>query len=250
MPVPLCLLCAIVGVFFLWFTKRQRAGRVLVTVGLFVLLLLGFGILPDYMLGSLERQHPQYNHRLTNEILKSENQFPLKYVVVLGGGHVRAPNMPIFSQLSTSTLARVVAGISLHRKHPGSKLVLSGGRGFDLIPDAKMMKRAALELGVAAHAIVLESQSRDTIEEVLLLKSIVRDDPFVLVTSASHMPRAMAMFKKAGLKPIPAPVDHQIKQTQVYDPGSFFPTAGNIEKAETAIHEYLGLIWGKLQRQL
>lgn len=250
MPVPLCLLCVIAGLFFLWFTKRQRAGKVLVTIGFFVLLLLSFGIIPDYMLGSLERQYPQYNQPLVNEILKSENQSPLKYVVVLGGGHILAPELPIFSQLSKSTLTRVVAGVSLYRKHPGSKLVLSGGILFDPIPEAKMMKRAAMELGVAENEIILESQSRDTIEEVLVLKSIVKEDPFILITSASHMPRAMAMFKKAGFKPIPAPVNHEVKHTQFHGSGSFFPTASNIEKAETAIHEYLGIIWGKLRGQI
>lgn len=250
MPVPLALFCSIVGLFFLWFTRRQQAGKVLVTISLFLLLFFSFGLIPNYMLGSLERQYPQYNPKVTNEILKSENQLPLKYVVVLGGGHIQDPTLPVSSQLSESSLIRVVEGVLLYRKHPGSKLVLSGGNVFDPVPEAKMMKRAAMELGAAENEIIMESKSRDTLEQVRSLKSIVKNDQFVVITSASHMPRAMAMFKKAGLKPIPAPVNHEVKKTQFHGPDSFFPSAANIENAETAIHEYLGMIWAKLRRQI
>lgn len=250
MPVPLCFLCAIAGLFLLWFTKRQRTGKILVTIGLFILVFFSFSLVPNYMLGSLERMHPIYNQGVTDEILKLENQFPLKYIVVLGGGHTWDANLPLMSQLSEHTLSRLVEGVSLHLKYPGSKLVLSGGVVLDPVSEAKMMKRAAMEFGVAENEIIVESESRDTVEQVQLLKSIVKDDPFALITSASHMSRALAMFKKAGLKPIPVPVKHEVKQSQFHGPDTFFPNAGNIEKAETAIHEFLGIIWGKLRRQM
>ncbi|MBN2255308.1 MAG: envelope biogenesis factor ElyC [Deltaproteobacteria bacterium] len=250
MPMTLCFLCGLAGLFFLWLTRRQRAGKVLITAGLLALMVLSFGAVPDYMLRSLERQYPQYNKRITNEILKSENRLPLQYVVVLGGGHIQDPDVPIFSQISTSTLARLAEGISLWRQNPGSRLVLSGGAVFDSMSEAKMMERAATELGVPPDQVILEGQSRDTIEEVRLLKSIVKDDPFLLVTSAYHMPRAMAMFKKEGIRPIPAPADYQVKQPPARSPASFFPHADNIDNAQTAIHEYLGMMWARLRGQI
>jgi uncharacterized SAM-binding protein YcdF (DUF218 family) len=250
MPLTLCFLCAFAGLCFLWLTRRQRTGKILVTAGLFILMVLSYGAIPDYMLRSLEDQYPRYDQDIALTILKSEEQLPPKYVVVLGGGHIQDPRLPILSQLSTPTLARLAEGISLWRQHPDSRLVLSGGAVFDSISEATMMGRAARQLGVAPEQMILEGESRDTIEAVRLLKSIVKDDSLILVTSAYHMPRAMAMFRKEGIRPIPAPADYRAKRSSVRSPQSFFPHAANIDHAHAAVHEYLGMMWGRLRGQI
>ena len=79
---------------------------------------------------------------------------------------------------------------------------------------------------------------------------MVRDAPFVLVTSASHMPRAMGMFRKLGMHPIPGPTGHRIKDSQGPHPSSFFPHASNLLRSETVFHEYLGMAWAKLRGQI
>jgi uncharacterized SAM-binding protein YcdF (DUF218 family) len=60
----------------------------------------------------------------------------------------------------------------------------------------------------------------------------------------------MAMFKKAGMDPIPAPTDYWVKEKQALSPGMFFPRPGNLEMAERAVYEYLGLMWAKLRGQI
>jgi len=87
---------------------------------------------------------------------------------------------------------------------------------------------------------------------MFLFKKIVGPDPFLLVTSAAHMPRSMALFRKQGMNPIPAPTGHQVKERQrgEISPGSFFPGIGELEKAEMAVYEYLGLAWVKIRGKI
>ena len=75
-------------------------------------------------------------------------------------------------------------------------------------------------------------------------------DQFILITAASHMLRSVALFKKLGMQPIPAPTDHSFKGRQMINPGVFFPSAGKIGNAERVFHEYLGLAWAKLRGQI
>jgi len=64
------------------------------------------------------------------------------------------------------------------------------------------------------------------------------------------MPRAMVLFRKAGLNPIPAPTGHLVISTPPSGRISFFPSSGNLEKSERAFYEFLGLVWAKLRGQI
>jgi len=66
------------------------------------------------------------------------------------------------------------------------------------------------------------------------------------VTSANHMPRAVAVFNKQQLNPIPAPANFLVKILPNREPKLEF-TAGNLYKTERAMYEYLGLAWYKLR---
>jgi uncharacterized SAM-binding protein YcdF (DUF218 family) len=97
----------------------------------------------------------------------------------------------------------------------------------------------------------LEDQSLDTEDEAQFIKPIVGQVPFLLVTSASHMPRAMGLFRHYGMAPIAAPTDYLSADAGVKSPLSYLPSAGNLHTAERAVYEYLGLlaarIAGKIQ---
>jgi len=171
-------------------------------------------------------------------------------VVVLGGGHTSDETLPVTSQINGSSLVRLIEGIRIYRKHQGSKLFLSGGRGFDPIPNAEVMARVAREIGIDESDIILETSSKDTKDEARIIKPVVGSDPFVLVTSASHMPRSMALFKKFEMNPIPAPTGHQVKQRQSLAPSAFFPGSGNLQNSRKALYEYLGMAWARLRGQI
>ena len=85
-----------------------------------------------------------------------------------------------------------------------------------------------------------------------MLSEKVGKKPFVLVTTASHMRRSVALFKKQGANPVPAPTGHRVKEAGDAKIGwpSFFPKSSNIEKAEALFHEQLGLIWAKWREQI
>jgi len=241
-PVSICLVLLVLGLIFLWFTRRQKTGKVLVTIGVVLLALFSYSAFSDHLLGPLEYRYPP--------VLNPAGFSDVKWVVVLGSGHISDPRLPVTGQIDESAAVRLVEGIRLHRMLPDSKLVLSGGRVFDPVPHARVMADVAAVVGVDKHHIVLQARSRDTKDEARFIRDIVGNEKFILVTSASHMPRSMAMFKKLGMDPFPAPTDHWVKERQRISPSMFFPSAGNLRKAERAVYEYLGLMWAKLRGQL
>jgi uncharacterized SAM-binding protein YcdF (DUF218 family) len=244
-PLPVSLFLALLGLGLLWFTKRQRAGRILVTLGVALVLVLSYGAVSCRLLAPLETQYATYDLAYA-----AGDQPTPQFVVVLGGGHNTDPRLPVTSQLSAATLTRLVEGIRLYRQYPESKLILSGGTVFDPVPEAETMAHLAADLGVDRQDVILESDSRDTEDEVRLIHDLVGDAPFILVTSASHMPRSMALFEAAGMSPYAAPTEHQVKGSQGASPGQFFPSAWDFYKAERAAYEYMGLAWAWLRGRL
>jgi len=239
-PVSLCIEILFVGLVLLWFTRKQRAGKVLVSLGTALLLALSYGSVCDILLKPLEYRYPPL-------LGVGEEDKEVKWVVVLGHGHKSDPTLPITSRLSKGSIARVAEGIRIHRMLPDSRLILSGSGVYDPVSNARLMADLAVSLGVDRERIILEEKSRDTEEEAEFIKGLVGKERFILVTSASHMPRSMVLFKKAGTHPIPAPAGHLVKERQGMSPAMFFPWADNLKKAERAVYEYLGILWAKLR---
>ena len=174
----------------------------------------------------------------------------VKWIVVLGGGNMSDPKIPVTSQLSEAAMVRLIEAVRLHNRIPESKLILSGGGVSGLISEAETMPRIAKAIGVNQEDLVLETDSKDTEDQARLIKPIVGNEEFILVTSAAHMPRSMALFKKLGMQPIPAPTNHLTYESQGINPGSFFPSSGGLRKVESALHEYLGLVWARLRGRI
>jgi uncharacterized SAM-binding protein YcdF (DUF218 family) len=249
LPIPLCLTISFVGLFLILFTKRQKAGKFLLSVGLCTLAILSYNPIPNYFIARLERQHHVYTSGIPVEEGAVQEHNPVEYVVVFAGGIGYDSKIPITSLLSDLTLIRVIEGVLIYRENPGSKLVLSGGGGSESYPEAAGMAGLAKAIGVDEDDIVIESDSRDTKDQARLIKTIVGGKPFILVTSAYHMPRSMALFKKLGMEPIPAPADYLVTKGKI-GINSFFPGSGALRKSEIAVHEYLGVVWAKLRGQI
>lgn len=249
-PLPISLSLSFVGLYLLWFTTKQRAGKMLVSAGLVILTLLSYSVVTDKLLRPLERRYDSFEMADPASVPKEENGSAIKYIVVLGGGHTSDPELSPISRMNSSALVRLMEGIRIYRKHPGTKLLLSGGGGFDPIPEAEVMAHVAMEMGVPERDMILESKSQDTRDEALFIKPIVGNEPFVLVTTASHIPRSMALLKKLGMNPVPSPIGHSIKDGHGLRPDSFFPSPDGLRNAELAIHEYIGMAWSKLRGQI
>ena len=232
-PMALCWGIAFCGLILLWFTRKKKAARILLTIGLGLLYLLSFRPISSAFLMPLENSYPYYQGR-----------DDVSYILVLGGGSVDDPRLPIASQLSDPSLNRLVEGIGIYRRIQNVKLIFSGAKV------ARLMSAAAQSLGVKENDILIETNSKDTRDEARNIRRIVGKAPFILVTSASHIPRAMALFKKRGMYPIPAPVRYMVRGEYILNPEFFLPSPGELDKTGRAWHEYLGLLWAKLRGQI
>ena len=249
MPLPLCLLISFLGLFFLWRDKRLLAGKILATLGLIGLTAMSYDFVSRAFNAPLNCKYEAYS---TNQCAGSRRDSAnrIQYVVVLAGGHKSEPNIPATGQISGHSLIRVVEGIRILRQNPGAKLVLSGGGSADPVPEAVVMSEVSEFMGVPAGDMILESTSNDTKDQARLIKPIVGKAPFVLVTSATHMPRSIALFKKLGMKPIPGPAGTTARAKMPFSPQDILPKVTALDNTTQAFHEYLGFIWGRLKGQI
>ncbi len=222
-----------------------NAGIVFVFLGAVVLYVAGLYPVANGLAGHLEEKIPA----LPEKDGRVETEVDPEFIVVLAGGELAAPNKPALSGLTHQAFARVVGGVTFWRQFPEAKMTFTGR------PDETGAMRAVAErLGVPSSRIIEEAQSRDTKDHPIYLKPILEDAPFFLVTSATHMPRADALFRKQGLTPVAAPVDfisvteRDERDAHRYSP--VLPSAANLLRTTTALHELLGLIWAKIRGQI
>jgi len=248
-PCSLLLAVMTLGLVLLLFTKRQRTARALLTAGLALLALLSLGPVARALVRPLEIAYPPLLAQATQAVSTMPDGSPApRWVVVLGGGKSDDDSLAPVQKLAEPSLVRLAESIRLQRLLPESQLVLSGGSSGMTTSEAETLAAAGVSLGAPRDHMVLESQSWDTIDEVRMLRAMLGDDRFVLVTSAMHMPRAMAMFRKAGMIPVAAPTDY-LASGEDSDMLSWFPHAHAGLIIERALHEYLGLFWAKLRGQ-
>ena len=171
-------------------------------------------------------------------------------IVVLGGGVRNNTHAPPNTQLGSASLSRLIEGIRLYkliRNQSGhAKLILSGGRVFGVNVEAHKMQNTAVILGVRPSDMVLARGSKDTYDEALYLKNKVGNKRFIVVTSAVHMPRTMALFHKQGMRPIAAPTQY-IADKKKFNCTRLIPSTSNLIHTDIALHEYFGMWWAKLR---
>jgi uncharacterized SAM-binding protein YcdF (DUF218 family) len=248
-PCSLLLAVMVLGLVLLLFTKRQRTARALLTAGLALLALLSLGPVARALVRPLEAAYPPLLAEVTQAVSTMPDGSPAPHwVVVLGGGKSEDDDLAPVHKLSEPSLVRLAEGIRLQRLLPESQLILSGGSSGMTTSEAETLAAAGVSLGAPRDHMVLESQSWDTIDEVRALRALLDQDRFVLVTSAMHMCRAMAMFRKAGMNPVAAPTDY-LASGEDSDMLSLFPHAQAGLIVERALHEYLGIFWARMRGQ-
>ncbi len=242
MPLPAVMILLALGLTLIWPLKKKKVGWIVAAISFLFFLLLGYGVIGNMMLNDLENRYPAPTG--------IESRTNVKWVVVLGGGMNSDPRMPITSQLSSGSAVRTIEGIRIHRLQKGAKLLFSGGPVFNPVPEGQGMAQLALELGVPRENLTTEILSRDTEEQARLIKSLVGTDSIFLVTSAVHMPRSMALFKKAGIPCIAGPTDYLYKKELQFNPSRLFPNYNGFRKAEAGWHEYLGTLYSRIKGRI
>ena len=229
-PLLLAGIVAGVGVLLLR-GPRRRAGAWLIAAGAALAYLASTSLIGNALLAPLERQYP---------VLEPAQATGVRDIVVLGSGYEPYDHIPATGALDSDGLARIVEGVRLARARPGARLVVSGGAPPGHTPSALGYAEMALELGVDPSALTVRDRALDTEQEARDIAALLGQSPFILVTSAYHMPRAMRLLRRAGANPVPAPTGQGYHGRQGERFG-LIPTSRGLRKTEAALHEYLGL---------
>jgi len=229
----LLYLLALALLLLIW--QRQRWAQWLLSAVLGGLLVLAVLPIGSWMWGPLEQRfaaNPPLPARVDG-------------IIVLGG--FLDPVLSDFWQQAEvhDSVERGLAFAALARQYPEAKLVMSGGSAALVLDDLREADYTPLMLDtlqVDASRVLLERESRNTSENASYSKQLAQPQPgetWVLVTSASHMPRAVGVFCRQGWPVLPWPVDHQWSPVAN---SLGFSLIGNWLTLNAVLHEWLGLL--------
>jgi uncharacterized SAM-binding protein YcdF (DUF218 family) len=221
----------------LFFSKRRRLGGRLLACCVAALLIFGFSPVGALMLLPLETRFSPWDPEAGDPA----------GIIVLGGGVDPELTTARGTPAIGSAGARIVVAAELAYRYPKARLVYLGGNPSLLsanFSEADVAAGILRNLGVREDRVQLERTSRNTDENVRSLVKLVNPRPcerWLLVTSASHIPRSIGLFRKAGFNVEPYPVDWG---TRGWSDSYEFQTGliGGLVLTDRAAHEWLGLI--------
>ncbi len=223
MPYTLGLIVLFVGLFFLFISSYKKA-KIFLTLGFIWIVIISYVPVSNFLIAPLENSYKKLDLKTISK--------DTKYILLLGGDREN----------------RGWEALRVYNYLSNAKIITSGYAGRGTVPEAIKTAKVLEEIGVPKKDIIIHSKPKDTTEEAIKIKEILGSQRFILVTSAYHMPRAMALFQKEGLEPIPAPTDFKITDR---DNDLNRQIGGTpLKKTQYAWHEYMGYIWGKLRGQI
>lgn len=225
---------------------RGRIGFAKVLILIEFVATLGLTIFPwgSALIAPLERRYPA--HPPLDQV---------DTIIVLGGDEDLPPYRRWGGVQVNAAGERLIEGLALSRRFPRAKLVYTGGLGklgatSGQDDPSQMMFEAWVNLGVAPERILLERASRNTAENAAMTRDMIKPAPgqvHLLVTSAAHMPRAMASFERAGWTGVVAwPVDYRSGPSPW---SAAWALDDHLAVLNSALREYVGLLAYKLAGQ-
>jgi uncharacterized SAM-binding protein YcdF (DUF218 family) len=236
LPLSLCLEFMVAALICLRLNRRKSAG-VLLCFALATPLVFSNGCVRDLLITSLERRYLPVDERAVSGDV----------IVVLGGG--AQPKVYPRRHVGFGTTGeRVFEAVRLFKAGAAPWIVATGG-SLDFImkgeKEAVSMKELLYEFGISADRVLVEDKARNTRENALFVKKLLQERKLglsiILVTSALHMPRAVAIFTHAGFKATPAPTGHLVGATQGSVWFHLLPNADALAGSTAAIREYMGI---------
>lgn len=214
--------------------RWKRLGHVLGALAVLLLLAAGLSPLPALAIRSLENNYPR-------------PAWPshVDGILILGSGFDTQLLRLRHAPQSNGGAWRLVEGFAAARHYPNARVVFSGGSGSLMgqpFSEAETARYVLEELGLDPRRLVLEARSRNTYENFLFSKKLVKPKPgevWLLATSAVHMPRAMAIAKKLDWPMLAWPTDYI---TTPWSHGDWLDVADNLGLADYAAHEWIGMI--------
>jgi uncharacterized SAM-binding protein YcdF (DUF218 family) len=231
MPINIVIVLMLVGLFL--YRRSPKASLKTFITATFLLVISALPPVSDSLMTSIENDYSPY----------VKGTLAVDYIVVLGCSHTTNPNLPVTSQLAGCSLQRMVEALRVYELHPEARIITSGFAGVNSVSNAVTVKQSLVSLGVPAQKIITENFPKDTEEEAELIAPRVQGTKIVLVTSASHMPRAINYFQANNIYPIAAPTGFWVK-----NPGGnkgwryYLPDSKSLQQTTIAWHEILGSI--------
>jgi uncharacterized SAM-binding protein YcdF (DUF218 family) len=236
LPTNLLIGLGLAGVVLL-FTLLAQLGRTLVTATIVLLAICGFSPLGNLLLYPLEARFPPWD----------ATRGAPDGIIVLGGSIEPDLSAARGTAVFTGSVDRIIAAAALAHRYPQARIVFSGGNANLVSDDAAKeadTARAVFErLGVAKGRLLMERQSRNTLENAEFSKAMLAPKPgerWLLVTSAYHMPRSVGAFRKVGFAVEPYPVDWRTGGVKDLMKFSIYAMDG-LGRVETAMREWIGL---------
>ncbi|MFB2937711.1 YdcF family protein [Aerosakkonemataceae cyanobacterium BLCC-F154] len=245
-PLGLSCLLLIAAFIMIWRQPKWAAG--LISLALIILFLFSNAWVSSALMRSLEWQNIP------------EGELPNAAAIVILGGSV-VPKVPPRPWVEISEEGdRILYGAKLYREGKAAKVILSGGRinwKNTGASESQDMAELVETMGVPQSAILQDPTSLNTYENAVNVRKILDSQGIerrvLLVTSALHTPRSLAIFKRQGIDAIPAPTDFiTIEQ----DPNQntwqgavleFLPDAGRLANSTRALKEYIGIVIYRLR---
>ncbi len=226
------------------FAQRWRLATSLLLATIAVFLVTGWAAPAELVLRRLEDSEPRAAFE------------PGRYrgVVVLGGAiETDVRSIGRRDVMLNAGAERVTSAVALARHDPALELVFTGFSGQLLSPgrsEADAARQFFEEQGLDASRLRFEGRSRNTWENALYtseLPGIDRTQPWLLLTSAAHMPRSIAIFRKLGWNVAPYPVDYRSSDHVRW---LTFHLGESSELWEVALHEMIGIAVYRLTGRL
>jgi len=225
----------------LWPTRSSKIGKRIVLIGIFLLLVVGASPLGTALLLPLEDRFPPWD---------STRGAPTGVIVL--GGVINPEVSAARGEVSLGGAAeRLLAAVELFRRYPTARIVFTGGVSnvvYGGLPESDMAVRLLDNLGVPRGHIELDRDARNTMENAINAKHLVAPKPgerWLLITSASHMPRAIGLFREAGFAVEAYPVDWQTSGWVDITTQSF-SLLGGFVRLDSAAHEWIALVFDRI----
>jgi uncharacterized SAM-binding protein YcdF (DUF218 family) len=234
-PLGLCMGLWLVALVLRWHGRRQWSTLCAVT-GAVLLLSFSSPLVGDVLLGELEDDF----------VVQSAGDSPSAEAIVVLGGVTVPPIPPRVVVEVEGGIDRLLHGLRLYRAGKAPLLVFSGGTiewlSGSTMSEADQFLQLAVECGIDPGAVILEDHSRNTYENAIHTRGILERrglERILLVTSASHMRRALAVFRTQGIEAIPAPTDVRVVDRS-FGLLRLIPSVSGLEKSSIATKEYVG----------
>lgn len=216
-------------------TSWQRVGRGALLAGVFTFLFFGLSPVGHWLIAPLESRFPAT--RLDETMISD--------VVVLAGAE-RLRASAAARRLEVNDAAeRVIEGAALAHRFPKARLWIIGGvrAPGHSTTDSAWTGNAWRRLGIAPGRILAVEGTLNTCENAAAVAKLAPESLPLLVTSAFHMPRAVACFRQVGVDPLIYPVDLWSWKTRTPAERLSTDIMGNIRRVDLALHEWIGLVW-------